>query len=61
MQATSFIVTHDRELAFAVGDRVAVMQAGQILLVGTPAEVQRSPNPVVQQFLTIGFNRSVPK
>ena len=61
LRATSFIVTHDRDLAFAVADRVGVMQAGQILLVGTPAEVRNSADPVVQRFLTVGFDNPVPK
>jgi phospholipid/cholesterol/gamma-HCH transport system ATP-binding protein len=58
IRATSIIVTHDRELAFEVGDRIAVIQAGEILLVGTPAEVRTSANPLIQRFLTINFNHA---
>ena len=58
IRATSIIVTHDRELAFEVGDRLAVIDAGQILLVGTPAEVKHSTDARIQRFLTINFNHA---
>jgi iron(III) transport system ATP-binding protein len=40
---TAIFVTHDQEEAFVVGDRVAVMRAGQILQHGTPTEVYEHP------------------
>lgn len=36
-------VTHDHDEAFELADRIAVMGAGRILRVGTPAEVWDSP------------------
>lgn len=36
-------VTHDRGEAFAVADRVALMRAGRIVQIGTPAEVRAEP------------------
>ena len=36
-------VTHDHDEAFALGDRVAVMAAGRVLCVDTPAVVWRRP------------------
>jgi ABC-type sugar transport system ATPase subunit len=36
-------VTHDPDEAFAVGDRVAVMQEGQIVQVDEPRQLQRFP------------------
>jgi phospholipid/cholesterol/gamma-HCH transport system ATP-binding protein len=53
--ATSLVVTHDRELAFGVADRLAVIQDGTIHAIGTPDEVRRSPDPLVQQFLKADF------
>ena len=41
--ATSVTVTHDQEEAFAIADRVVLMQAGQVVQVGTPEEVYRRP------------------
>jgi phospholipid/cholesterol/gamma-HCH transport system ATP-binding protein len=52
---TSLVVTHDRDLAFGVADRIAVMNEGKILALGTPEEVRRSPEPLVQRFLTVDF------
>ncbi len=51
---TSVVVTHDRELAFGTADRIAIIQDGKILLVGTPDSLKRDPNPFVQEFLLAG-------
>src|SRR5262245_39817786 len=40
---TMIIVTHDPAEAFALGDRVAVMQAGRLVQVASPAELRRTP------------------
>ena len=54
---TSLVVTHDRDLAFGVADRIAVINQGRILTIGTPDEVQRNPDPLIQQFLNADFKR----
>jgi ABC-type Fe3+/spermidine/putrescine transport system ATPase subunit len=49
---TAIHVTHDQEEAFALCDRVIVMQAGEMVQMGEPAEVyQRPRNRFVAQFL----------
>lgn len=40
---TAIFVTHDQEESFVLGDRVAVMFDGQIVQVGTPAELYQRP------------------
>jgi iron(III) transport system ATP-binding protein len=40
---TTIYVTHDQKEALAIADRVAVMQKGRILQVGTPSDVYRRP------------------
>ena len=55
IQVTSLVVTHDRDLAFGVADRIALMHEGNILAIGTPDEVRRCPDPLVQKFLTVDF------
>jgi len=49
--ATEIVVTHDRDLAFGVADRLAMVRDGRILVIGTPAEVKRFPDPELQRFL----------
>ena len=50
---TSIFVTHDQEEAFAVADLVAIMNAGRIEQVGTPADVRRDPrSKFVAEFLS---------
>jgi iron(III) transport system ATP-binding protein len=40
---TTIYVTHDQKEALAIADRIAVMQKGQILQIGAPAEIYRRP------------------
>ena len=43
LDLTAIYVTHDQTEAFALGDRVAVMRAGQIVQVATPDELWAHP------------------
>ena len=54
---TSLIVSHDRDLAFGVADRIAVINDGQIITVGTPDEVKHNSDPLIQKFLHADFKR----
>ena len=57
IQVTSLVVSHDRDLAFGVADRIAVIAEGRILTIGTPDEVKRFDDPLVQNFLHADFKR----
>ncbi|TBN57157.1 ABC transporter ATP-binding protein [Glaciihabitans arcticus] len=49
---TALFVTHDQDEAFAVADRVAVLMAGRLVQLGTPAELRDAPaTPAVARFL----------
>lgn len=55
IHVTSIVVSHDRDLAFGVADRIAVINEGRIVAIGTPEEIRRNPDPVIQQFLNADF------
>jgi len=57
IHVTSLVVSHDRDLAFGIADRIAVIQEGRILTIGTPDEVKRNSDPLVQKFLHADFKR----
>lgn len=49
---TFIFITHDQQEALSISDRIAVMNKGEILQIGTPAEVYESPaNMFVADFL----------
>ena len=43
LSITAVYVTHDQSEAMALGDRIAVMQAGEIVQIGTPREIYYRP------------------
>ena len=51
IHATTLVVSHDRDLAFGIAHRIAVLEDGQIVAIGTPDEIRHNPDPRVQQFL----------
>ncbi|HEX7124324.1 MAG TPA: ABC transporter ATP-binding protein [Thermodesulfobacteriota bacterium] len=49
---TFVVISHDIPGAFAIASRIAMLFRGDIIETGTPAEIQASTNPMVQQFIT---------
>ena len=50
--ATFFFVTHDQIEAMTMGDRIAVLNEGKVLQVGTPDDIYQSPQDLfVAQFV----------
>ncbi len=41
--SSGILVTHDQEEALAMADRIAVMEKGRVLQIGTPDEIYRNP------------------
>ena len=55
IHATTLVVSHDRDLAFGIAHRIAMLDEGRIVAIGTPDEIKRNPDPRVQQFLNAGI------
>lgn len=61
MGLSGLIVTHDRSTLACVADRVAILNEGRILTVGTLEEVRRFPHPFVERFFATDTTVSVPE
>ena len=48
---TSIVVSHDRELALGIADRVGILMGGELVSLGTPAELRTPRDPRVAEFL----------
>lgn len=53
--SAAILVTHDQEEALALADRIAVMEAGRVVQIGTPDEIYRNP---VSAFVASFIGRS---
>ena len=52
---TTVHVTHDRQEAMVMADRIAILDAGRVAQVGTPEEIYNRPNsPFVASFMGAG-------
>jgi phospholipid/cholesterol/gamma-HCH transport system ATP-binding protein len=53
LKLTSVVVTHDMRLANKLADRVVFLHEARVIFFGTPEEMARSTEPIVQQFLEL--------
>lgn len=53
--ATSIMVSHDLAAAFRIADHVAMLDAGRVLLWGTPADFEKTDIELVQRFVSKGM------
>lgn len=51
VKLTTIIVSHDLNFALYLSDRVAMMHDGEIIAIGSPAEIKQSKNPIVRNFI----------
>jgi phospholipid/cholesterol/gamma-HCH transport system ATP-binding protein len=51
LKVTSLVVTHDLPSAYMISDRMAMIADRRVIQVGTTAEMRRSSDPKVQEFL----------
>jgi phospholipid/cholesterol/gamma-HCH transport system ATP-binding protein len=52
---TSLVVSHDRDLAFGIADRIAFITDGRIVSIATPNEMRHSTDPAIKKFLCADF------
>jgi len=48
---TTIVVSHDRDLALTVSDRVAILRQGRLLAVDKPEAIRNTADPVIRDFL----------
>jgi phospholipid/cholesterol/gamma-HCH transport system ATP-binding protein len=53
LNLTSIVVTHDMRLAKKLADRVVFLYEGRSIFFGTSAEMEKSTEPIVQEFLDL--------
>ena len=51
LEVTSIAITHDMVSAYKIADRIAMLYEGKIIGVGTPQQIRKSSNAIVQQFI----------
>lgn len=54
----SLVVSHDLHAAFRIGDYVAMLDSGKVLLHGPPKVFLESDNPLVSRFVAKGVRKS---
>jgi phospholipid/cholesterol/gamma-HCH transport system ATP-binding protein len=58
---TSMVVTHDRELALTIAERVGILMDGELIFLGTPAELRKDPDPRIVDFLNPKIDTKHPR
>jgi len=48
---TSIVVSHDLVSIFSIADRIVMLYQGEVRMLGTPDELRRSSDGIVQQFI----------
>lgn len=56
LNVTSVVVTHHMDSAFYIADRIAMIYEGELIAIGTPAEIKASIDDRVKDFIN-GVNR----
>jgi phospholipid/cholesterol/gamma-HCH transport system ATP-binding protein len=50
-RVTTIVVSHDRDLALNIADRVGILMNGELVSLGSPAELQNPKDPRIADFL----------
>jgi phospholipid/cholesterol/gamma-HCH transport system ATP-binding protein len=60
-QVTTIVVSHDRDLALTIADRVAIIMKGRMRTVSTPDELRKISDPMISDFLNPKINLQDPR
>jgi phospholipid/cholesterol/gamma-HCH transport system ATP-binding protein len=52
LKTTSMVVSHDMNCALSIADRIVMLDKGEIIAQGTPAEMKKNKHPLVVDFLS---------
>jgi phospholipid/cholesterol/gamma-HCH transport system ATP-binding protein len=51
-KVTTIVVSHDRDLALNIADRVGILMGGKIIFLGPPSELRNPTDPIIADFLS---------
>jgi phospholipid/cholesterol/gamma-HCH transport system ATP-binding protein len=51
LKVTSIVVSHDMHCALAIADRIAVLDEGKVIALGSPQTILQHRHPLVVDFL----------
>jgi phospholipid/cholesterol/gamma-HCH transport system ATP-binding protein len=54
---TSVVVIHDMDIALRLADKIALLDGGEFVEIGTPDQIMESKNELVKKFLDKGMRR----
>jgi phospholipid/cholesterol/gamma-HCH transport system ATP-binding protein len=60
-RVTSVVVSHDRELAFNIADRIGILMGGELIYLGTPEDLRHCRDPRIVDFLNPKFDLKNPR
>lgn len=58
---TTIVVSHDRDLALNIADRVGILMAGKLIFLGPPAELRQPQSPQIDDFLNPKIDLTNPR
>ena len=58
---TTIVVSHDRDLALNIADRVGILMSGKLIFLGPPSELRKPNTPQIDDFLNPKIDLTNPR
>lgn len=58
---TSIVVSHDRDLALSIADRIGILMNGKLIFLGPPSELKNPQDPKIDDFLNPKIDLANPR